>query len=768
MNKNPQTTEQKFSSKQVLKALQEMRSRLDAVNKAQTEPIAIVGMACRFPGGANDPSTYLNILHNGIDAITPVPPERWNVNAYYDSDPEVSGKAYTKEGGFIEQVDQFDPLFFGIAPKEAVILDPQYRLLLEVTWEALENAGQIWENLKNSQTSVFIGISTDDYSAVSLMNQNQIGNNTSVGNNRSVGVGRISHLLGLQGANIQVDTACSSSLVATHLACQNLRLGESNLALVGGVNLILSPISTIGRCELKALSPDGRCKTFDAAANGYGQGEGCGVLVLKRLSDAISDGDSILALIRGSAVNHDGPSSGMTVPNKMAQKQVIQQALANAKLEPHQISYLEAHGTGTSLGDPIEIEALAEVYCKNRSADSPLIVGSVKTNIGHLEAAAGVSSLMKVILALQHQEIPPHLHFKKPNPHVDWDKLPIKIPTSLMSWSDEGKLRIAGVSSFGMGGTNAHVIIEEALSPIKTQNVIERPIHLLTLSAKTEKALDELVSSYQNHLETNPKLVLAEVCYTASTGRAHFNYRLGVIASELTELTEKLLGWKTQKQLVGVFSGQPNSEEPKIAFLFTGQGSQYVNMGRQLYEQAPTFRQTLEECDRILQPYLEVPLLEIIYPKETKQSSSDLLDQTAYTQPALFAIEYALFKLWESWGVQPDVVMGHSVGEYVAATVAGVFSLEDGLKLIAMRGKLMQQLPSGGQMVSVMASESQVTEAIKADKAQVTIAAVNGPESTVISGESAAIAKICSVFEGVGIKTKQLQVSHAFHSPLMD
>ncbi|MBP0013905.1 MAG: SDR family NAD(P)-dependent oxidoreductase [Roseofilum sp. SBFL] len=768
MNKNPQTTEQKFSSKQVLKALQEMRSRLDAVNKAQTEPIAIVGMACRFPGGANDPSTYLNILHNGIDAITPVPPERWNVNAYYDSDPEVSGKAYTKEGGFIEQVDQFDPLFFGIAPKEAVILDPQYRLLLEVTWEALENAGQIWENLKNSQTSVFMGISTDDYSAVSLMNQNQIGNNTSVGNNRSVGVGRISHLLGLQGANIQVDTACSSSLVATHLACQNLRLGESNLALVGGVNLILSPISTIGRCQLKALSPDGRCKTFDAAANGYGQGEGCGVLVLKRLSDAISDGDSILALIRGSAVNHDGPSSGMTVPNKMAQKQVIQQALSNAKLEAHQISYLEAHGTGTSLGDPIEIEALAEVYGKNRPADDPLIVGSVKTNIGHLEAAAGVSSLMKVILALQHQEIPPHLHLKEPNPHVDWDKLPIKIPTSLMLWSDEGKPRIAGVSSFGMGGTNAHVIIEEALSQIKTQNVIERPIHLLTLSAKTEKALDELVSSYQNHLETNPKLVLAEVCYTASTGRAHFNYRLGVLASELTELTEKLLGWKTQKQLVGVFSGQPNSEEPKIAFLFTGQGSQYVNMGRQLYEQAPTFREALEECARILQPYLEVPLLEVIYPQDAQKSSSHLLDQTAYTQPALFAIEYALFKLWESWGVQPDVVMGHSVGEYVAATVAGALSLEDGLKLIATRGKLMQQLPSGGQMVSVMASESQVTEAIKEYTSQVTIAAINGPESTVISGESAAIAKICSVFEGAGIKTKQLQVSHAFHSPLME
>ncbi|WP_293120114.1 type I polyketide synthase, partial [Moorena sp. SIO4G3] len=696
-----------------------MRSRLEAVNNAKTEPIAIVGMACRFPGGANDPSTYWNLLHDGIDAIRPVPPERWDVSANYDPDPEVPGKSYTKEGGFIDQVDQFDPLFFGISPKEAVSLDPQHRLLLEVTWEALENSGQTWSNLKNSQTSVFMGISTDDYSALSInQNQNGAGTYSVLGNNRSIGVGRISNLLGLQGSNIQVDTACSSSLVAIHLACQSLRSGESNLALVGGVNLILSPISTIGRCQLKALSPDGRCKTFDASANGYGQGEGCGIVVLKRLSDAISDGDSILALIRGSAVNHDGPSSGMTVPNRMAQKQVIQQALTNAKLEPHQISYLEAHGTGTSLGDPIEIEALAEVYGKNRPADQPLIVGSVKTNIGHLEAAAGVSSLIKVILALQHQEIPPHLHLQQPNPHVDWDRLPIKIPTSLIPWSGEGKPRLAGVSSFGMGGTNAHIVLEEAptevrsqKSEVRSEEYLERPVHILTLSGKTEKALEDLVSSYQNYLETNPELELADVCYTANTGRAQFNHRLGVIASEPTELIEKLLGWKTESELVGVFSGQPNSESPQIAFLFTGQGSQYVNMGRQLYEKAPTFRQALEQCDQILKPDLETSILEIIYPKDAQKLS--ILDQTAYTQPAIFALEYALFKLWDSWGIKPNVVMGHSVGEYVAATVAGVFSLEDGLKLIAMRGKLMQQLPSGGEMVSVMASESQVTEAIK-------------------------------------------------------
>ncbi|MBP0027565.1 type I polyketide synthase [Roseofilum sp. Guam] len=766
-------------SKEVLQTLKEMRGKLEAVNKAKTEPIAIVGMACRFPGGATDPSKYWSLLHDGIDAITPVPGDRWDVSAYYDPDPEVSGKAYTKQGGFIEQVDQFDPLFFGISPREAVSLDPQYRLLLEVTWEALENSGQTWTNLKNSQTSVFMGISTDDYSSVIF---NEAKSYPTLGSNRSIGVGRISHLLGLQGSNIQVDTACSSSLVAAHLACQSLRSGESNLALVGGVNLILSPFSTIGRCQLRALAPDGRCKTFDASANGYGQGEGCGVLVLKRLSNAVRDGDLISAVIRGSAVNHDGPSSGMTVPNRMAQKKVIQQALSNAKLEPDQISYLEAHGTGTSLGDPIEIEALAEVYGKKRPADDPLIVGSVKTNLGHLEAAAGVSSLMKVILALQHQEIPAHLHLKEPNPHVDWDRLPIKIPTSLMPWSDEGKPRIAGVSSFGMGGTNAHIVLEEApregnrhtstaLSDRgNSEDDLERSLHILTLSGKTEKALEDLVSRYQKHLETDPDLAIADVCYTANTGRQHFQHRLAVIASDPKELAEKLLGWKRGQEVVGLSCGEfdRGSASSKIAFLFTGQGSQYVNMGKQLYESQPTFRQALDRCDQSLQPYLDYPLLEVLYPKEEQKSSSSLLDQTGYTQPALFSVEYALFKLWESWGIKPTVVMGHSVGEYVAATVAGVFSLEEGLKLIAARGRLMQQLPSGGGMVAVMASESLVQEAIAEYSSQVTLAAINGPESIVISGESAAIATICRKLEAMGIKTKPLQVSHAFHSPLME
>lgn len=762
-----------FSSQQVLQTIKEMRTRLEAVNREKTEPIAIIGLGCRFPGNANNSSSFWRLLQEGIDAVTEVPPGRWDIDAYYDPNPETLGKTYTKQGGFIQQVDQFDPLFFGISPREAASLDPQQRLLLEVTWEALENAGQTPTKLRNSQTGVYVGICTDDY-AQRFMNLEKLSSmdaHCGTGNARSMAVGRISHFLGLQGPNIQLDTACSSSLVTVHLACQSLRSKECNLALAGGVNLILWPLSTIGRCSLKALAPDGRCKTFDASADGYGQGEGCGMVVLKRLSDAIADGDSILAVIRGSAMNHDGPSSGLTVPNKMAQKEVIQQALQNARIEPNQVSYVEAHGTGTSLGDPIELESLAAVYGKNRAINQPLVVGSVKTNFGHLEAAAGISALIKVVLSLQNKEIPPHLHLEKPNPHIPWHQLPLVVPTSAIPWNPGNQPRIAGISAFGISGTNVHVILEEAPEQVTTEKSLERTSHLLSLSAKTQKALEELVSSYSNHLENYPKLELEDICYTANTGRSHFNHRLAVIASNKTELATKLSNLTAVQEVTGVFSGQiPSStSSPKVAFLFTGQGSQYVNMGWQLYQTQPTFRKTLEQCDEILRPYLDKPLLEVLYPQSTPAGeNASLLDQTAYTQPTLFAIEYALAQLWQSWGIKPDVVMGHSVGEYVAATVAGVFSLEEGLKLIATRGRLMQQLPSGGEMVSVLASEPQVREAIASYGDKVAIAAINGPDSLVISGVGEAIQAICSSLAEMGINTKPLQVSHAFHSPLME
>lgn len=787
---------QPLSSQQLLELLEQVHNKLEAVDREKTEPIAIIGIGCRFPGNANDPASLWRLLHDGVDAVTEIPSDRWDIDACYDPDPEAPLKAYTRHGSFIEQVDQFDPQFFGISPREAASLDPQQRLLLEVTWEALENAGLAPNKLRNSRTGVYVGICTDDYVSNQIVNavtklvtqssRNQetsvsVDSYTGIGSARSVAVGRISHLLGLQGPNIQLDTACSSSLIAVHLACQSLRLKECNLALAGGVNLILSPGNTLARCKMKALAPDGRCKTFAASADGYGQGEGCGVVVLKRLSDAIADGDSVLAVIRGSASNHDGPSGGLTVPNKKAQKEVMQQALQNARVEPHQVSYVEAHGTGTTLGDPIELESLAAVYGKNRPHNQPLVVGSVKTNFGHLEAAAGVSSLIKVVLALQHQEIPPHLHFKVPNPYIPWNEIPVVVPTSGIPWLRGEQPRMAGVSSFGMSGSNVHVILQEAPEQVKSQqskvvreDSLERPVHLLTLSAKTQKALEDLASCYHNHLEIHPEQGLEDICYTANTGRSHFQYRLAVLAASGAELREKLGRLQAPQLLQEVgeltFSGQlqSTSSQPKIAFLFTGQGSQYMRMGWELYQTQPIFRFCLEQCDRILQPYLKISLLEVLYPHTEVEKQSHLLNETAYTQPALFALEYALFELWKSWGIEPGIVMGHSVGEYVAATLAGVFSLEDGLKLIATRGRFMQQLPEGGEMVSVLASESQVREALAPYTSQVAIAAFNGPESIVISGASEAIEAICSSLESQGVKIKRLQVSHAFHSPLIE
>ncbi|MEK7787153.1 MAG: type I polyketide synthase, partial [Chloroflexota bacterium] len=495
----------------------------------------------------------------------------------------------------------------------------------------------------------------------------------------SAGVGRVSYLLGLEGPNLAIDTACSSSLVAVHLAVQSLRSGESNMAIAGGVNAVLAPEAFICFNRWGMMAPDGRCKTFDAHADGFVRGEGCGVIVLKRLSDAVKDGDNILALIRGSAVNQDGRSSGLTVPNGLAQQAVLRKALSNAGVAPHEVSYVEAHGTGTSLGDPIEVEALGAVLGKGRTADQPLTLGSVKTNLGHLESAAGIAGLIKVVLSLQHREIPKHLHFQERSPRIPWPKFPVNIPTEHTAWT--GK-RIAGVSGFGFSGTNAHVILEEAPTRATEPLSVDRPTHLLTVSAKGETALRELARRFAQHLNSDPSGFqnpkgLADVCYTANTGRAHFANRTAFTANSPQQMREKLLAFADGQSPVVTAKGQL-----KIAFLFTGQGAQYAGMARQLCETQPTFRKTLDQCDEILRPLLNQSLISPLY----SQSDSSLLDQTAYTQPALFAVEYALAELWRSWGVEPSAVLGHSVGEYVAACVAGVFSLDDGLKLIAGRG----------------------------------------------------------------------------------
>ncbi len=760
--------------------LAKLESELDALKRQnRREPIAIIGMGCRFPGNANNPEAFWNLLHQGVDGITEVPSERWNIDDYYTSEPGTPGKVYTREGGFLQDIDLFDPKFFGISPREALSLDPQHRLLLEVSWKALEHAGQSLEGLENSKTGVFVGITQVEYSRFQIVGgeQDELSIYDATGSGLCFASGRISSILGFQGPNVAIDTGCCSSLVGVHLAVQSLRANECNFALAGGVNLNLFPEGVITLCSGNVLSPDGRCKSFDSSANGMSRSEGCGMIALKRLSDAIADGDRIWAVIKGSAINHNGISNGLTVPNQMAQEEVIRQAIRNAEIEPTQVNYVEAHGTGTSLGDPIEVGALTSVLCPNRSQSNPLVIGSVKSNFGHSESAAGIMGLMKVVLSLDNEEIPPHLHFSKPSPYIAWDENPLLVPTSPMPWPRSEKARIAGVSSFGMSGTNAHIILEEAPIQVPTSNsklqsndLQDRSHQILTLSAKTETAVSELIALYQQHLQTHPELELADVCYTANTGRSHFQHRLAILTENTQQLTEKLLQLQQpQSHTTGIFSGKlPNhNTPPKIAFLFTGQGSQYINMGLQLYETQSVFRHAIDECDTILREELEHPIREIIYP-QTDNFDSTIINQTNYTQPALFAIEYALYKLWSSWGILPDVVMGHSVGEYVAATVAGIFSLKDGLKLIAQRGKLMQELPSGGQMVSVMANQSKVEELIRPYIEKVAIAAINGPESVVISGGGEAIEAIVSQLESEQIKSKRLEVSHGFHSPLME
>ncbi|MDZ8033650.1 SDR family NAD(P)-dependent oxidoreductase [Nostoc sp. DedSLP04] len=744
------------------------KSKIQNPKSDDSNAIAIIGMGCRFPKAEN-PEAFWQLLHQGIDAISEVPRSRWNAS-----------NSQVRWGGFLEQVDRFDPQFFGISPREAESIDPQQRLLLEVTWEALENASQAPDRIAGSHTGVFIGISNNDYSQL-LLNYADGNTYSATGNALSIAANRISYLLNLRGPSWAVDTACSSSLVAVHQACQSLNQGECQMAIAGGVNLILTPQLAIAFAQANMMAKDGRCKTFDAKADGYVRGEGCGIVILKRLSDALRDGDNILATIQGSAVNQDGRSNGITAPNGLAQQAVIQQALVNAGVLASQITYVEAHGTGTSLGDPIEVNALKAALMLDRSPDRACWLGSVKTNIGHLEAAAGIAGLIKVVLCLQHQEISPNLHLDRINSLISLAETPLSIPLQPQQWLEEKEPRFAGVSSFGFGGTNAHVILAAAPSNFRLpildfrfdnadrnpKSKIQNPksLHLLTLSAKNEAALRELVESYQVFLSSNSQTSLADICFTANSGRSHFDYRLAVIAESVVQLQEKLK--TTEFVNIKVHS----KKSAKIAFLFTGQGSQYIGMGRELYETQPTFRQNLDRCDEILRPYLEKSLLSVLYfsPDETS-----LLNQTAYSQPALFALEYSLAQLWRSWGIIPDVVMGHSVGEYVAACVAGVFSLEAGLQLIAHRSRLMQALPNTGEMIAVLADEKLVRtviqlylEEVALAKPAVSIAAINSPNNIVISGNTSAIRAISTTLHTQGIETRKLNVSHAFHSPLM-
>jgi myxalamid-type polyketide synthase MxaB len=757
--------------KRALIAIRDLTARLEAVERARHEPIAIVGMACRLPGAANV-DQYWDLLRDGVDAIRPVPPDRWDAEALYDPDPDAPGKTYCREGGFIEHVDLFDAGFFGIPPREVASMDPQQRLLLEVAWEALEDAGIPPAGLSGSLTGVYVGLGTTDYTEHTIHSDDttRIDAYFGTGGAPCVAAGRISFVLGLQGPAMTVDTACSSSLVAIDLAVQQLRTGKCRLALAGGVNVILSAKSTVYLSKVRALSPTNRCRSFAADADGYVRGEGCGMLVLKRLSDAERDNDRILALIRGAATNHDGRSSGLTVPNGAAQEAVIRTALADAGLEPSRLQYVEAHGTGTPLGDPIEIHALGAVLSGVRAY--PAVVGSVKTNIGHLEAASGVAGIIKIVLAMRRGVIPKTLHFREPSSHVRWQDLPVVVASESMSWPDPSVPLIAGISGYGFSGTNAHIILESAALPVPSadtagqEGVADRPRHLLTLSAPTHQALVALATEYERCCAAATAPAAADLAFSANTGRSHFDHRAAVVGDSPGQFAEALRAVAADRPHPAVSRGQASVERPRIAFLFTGQGSQYVGMGRELYDTDPTFRRVLEVCDEILRPALDRSILSVIF--GTGNADPSLIDQTAFTQPALFATEYALAQMWRAWGIEPTFVMGHSVGEYVAACVSGLFSLEDGLRLIAERGRLMQSLPEGGCMAAVFASEAVVLDAINASPGVLSIAAINGPDHAVISGTEAAVSRLLADLAAAGVRSQKLAVSHAFHSPLME
>ncbi len=744
--------------KRALLAIDELQARLDASENATREPVAIIGIGCRLPGGVDSPEAFWRLLQAGESAIREIPTGRWD-----------DASEAPRLGGFLDDVDRFDAAFFGIAPREAESMDPQQRVLLEVIWEALEYAGQAPDRLAGTRTGVYVGICSNEY--FDLFKDRDLSERSgheASGVAHSIASGRVSYLLGLQGPAVSIDTACSSSLVALHLACQSLRLGETRMAIVAGVSLLLQPDTNAVFAKAGMLAPDGRCKTFDAAADGYTRSEGCAAVVVKRLRDAIADGDRILGIVRGSAVNQDGPSSGLTAPNGPAQEAVIREAIANAGVAALDVSYVEAHGTGTALGDPIEIQALAAALGHGRDADRPLLVGSVKTNVGHMEAAAGLGGLIKVLLAIQHRQIPPHLNFATPNPLIDWASIPIAVPTETVAWqSRDGRRRIAGVSSFGFSGTNAHVVVEEAPEPstesASNHDALVRPIHILAVSANSPAALRRRLSMFAGRIASASHEELPDICYTANARRAHHTHRVAIAARSLADAHGQLealgkAGASTHARQAIVRT----ADRPRVAFLFTGQGAQAVRMGATLYETQPVYRDAMDHCADALRPHLRADIRTII------ESDQARLDHTAWTQSALFAVGYALATLWQAWGVTPSAVLGHSIGEITGATIAGALTLEDAARLVARRGLLMGSLPEGGAMAAIMADEARVRAALAGRALGVDVAAVNGPANVVVSGAADAVDTVLAAFAADGVTTKRLAVSHAFHSPLLD
>jgi acyl transferase domain-containing protein/acyl-CoA synthetase (AMP-forming)/AMP-acid ligase II/acyl carrier protein/NAD(P)-dependent dehydrogenase (short-subunit alcohol dehydrogenase family) len=721
----------------------------------EKEPIAIVGIGLRFPGGNDSTEKFYNFLLNGGDAIREIPEGRW---------PESQMKENTiKLGGFLDDVDKFDPAFYGISPRESLQIDPQQRLTLEVAWEALEDACIDPSTLAGRNVGVFMGVCSYDYARFSAGRKEFFDVYTGTGTSLSIVANRISYLLDFRGPSIAIDTACSSSLVAVHTACRSLLAGESEIALAGGVNLLLNPDWNVVFTEADMLAPDGHCKTFDSKADGYVRSEGCGVVILKRLSDAVNDGDRIYALINGSAINQDGKSNGLTAPNGPSQVDVIRQALTNSGISGDDIGYVEAHGTGTPLGDPIEVNSITEALNAKSRKSGTLRIGSVKTNIGHLEAAAGIAGVIKTSLAFHNGIMPAQINYDSLNPEIILNGLPVEV--TVKNIPTEDNIKYAGISSFGFGGTNAHIILSPPPAfAIDQKN--RRPCDVLALSAKNEKVLNDLAVSYTKFIELNPSAKLEDITFSANTGREAMSHRLAVVCESNEDLLRSLRHHADPEAMTNIFTGTVKpGKSPGIVFLFPGQGAQYTGMGKELYDTVPSFRNDINKCNEILKQYLPIELLQVLF--SDSEESVAALDRTRYTQPALFAIEYALGKLWMSWGIVPSVMMGHSAGEYVAACLAGVFSLEDGLKLVAERGRLMEEKTGDGEMFTIFADETTTRNLLKGYEDRVSIASMNSPVKTVISGDKEAVNKVISQLDQEQIEYKKINVSIASHSPMM-
>lgn len=757
-----------LSPKRLALLAAELKERLDAAQSAARAPVAVVGMACRFPGAPNV-ERFWELLREGREAVRDVPDARWSNDTYFDADPDAPGTISSRRAALLDDIDRFDPEFFHIAPREALTMDPQQRLILEVAWEALEHAGIAPTSVAGSATGVFVGISGNDYQLRVLgQGAEAIDAYVASGNAHSVASGRLAYVLGLQGPALSIDTACSASLVALHVAAQSLRSGDCAMAIAGGVNVMCAPEASVAASRAHMLAADGRCKTFDASGDGYVRGEGCGLVVLKRLADAHRDGDRVLAVIAGSAINQDGRSSGLTVPNGPAQEAVLRAALAAAGVAPADIDYVEAHGTGTSLGDPIEVHALGNVLGDGRATDAPVLVGSVKTNVGHLESAAGVAGVIKVLLALEHEAIPPHLNFREPNPLIDWQSMPVRVATQLTPWRRGSRVRRAGVSSFGFSGTNAHLVLEEApeasTRAAASLTVVDRPVHVMPLSARSETALRALATSYGEALDgdTLAGTPLADVAHTAAVGRAPFMTRAAIVAATAEEARAALRSFGSASTHPSVRRGVVRgASAPEVVFLYTGSGAQYPRMGHALYEAAPVYRDVIDRCDAALGADAHGRTLKSVL-------LGAAVHDMSWTQPALFALELALTALWRSWGVRPAAVIGHSTGEYAAACAAGVFSLEDGLRLVAERGRLLEALPAGGAMATIAAPPGDVAAALEPFDGRVVIASYNAPDSVVVSGESHAVDQLVAMLAARGVDTQTVLVPVAAHSPLVD